>query len=97
MNSCDVYRALLKMKYMGYFKYTKAILVGRVLFKNVSDLIGYDQAFKKALPDIDVVFQVDIGHTYPHMYVVMVPWRVLRFVMVMDWFSIEWMHKEKEL
>ena len=70
MNSCDVYRALLKMKYMGYFKYTKAILVGRVLFKNVSDLIGYDQAFKKALPDINVVFQVDIGHTYPHMYVV---------------------------
>ena len=58
------------MKYMGYFKYTKAILVGRVLFKNVSDLIGYDQAFKKALPDIDVVFQVDIGNTYPHMYVV---------------------------
>ena len=65
-----MYRALLKMKYMGYFKYTKAILVGRVLFKNVSDLIGYDQAFKKALPDIDVVFQLDIGHTYPHMYVV---------------------------
>lgn len=70
MNSCDVYRALLKMKYMGYFKYTKAILVGRVLFKNVSDLIGYDQAFKKALPDIDVVFKMDIGHTYPHMFVV---------------------------
>ena len=44
--------------------------MGRVLFKNVSDLIGYDQAFKKALPDTDVVFKVDIGHTYPHMYVV---------------------------
>ena len=70
MNSCDVYRALLKMKYIGYFKYTKAILVGRVLFKNVSDLIGYDQAFKKALSNIDVVFQMDIGHTYPHMFVV---------------------------
>ena len=70
MNSCDVYRALLKMKYMGYFKYTKAILVGRVLFKNVSDLIDYEEAFKKALPDIDVVFKMDIGHTYPHMYVV---------------------------
>lgn len=70
MNSCDVYRALLKMKYMGYFKYTKAILVGRVLFKNVSDLIDYEEAFKKALHDIDVVFKMDIGHTYPHMYVV---------------------------
>ena len=70
MNSCDVYRALLKMKYMGYFKYTKAILVGRVLFKNISDLIDYEEAFKKALPEIDVVFKMDIGHTYPHMYVV---------------------------
>lgn len=70
MNSCDVYRALLKMKYMRYFKYTKAILVGRVLFKNVSDLIGYEEAFKKTLPDMDVVFQMDIGHTYPHMFVV---------------------------
>lgn len=69
MNSCDVYRALLKMKYMGYFKYTKAILVGRVLFKNVSDLIGYEDAFKKH-HDINVVFQMDIGHTYPHMFVV---------------------------
>ena len=28
------------------------------------------RGFKKALPDTDVVFQVDIGHTYPHMYVV---------------------------
>lgn len=70
MNSCDIYRAFLKMKYMGYFKYTKTILVGRVLFKNVSDLIDYEEAFKKALPDIDVVFKMDIGHTYPHMYVV---------------------------
>ena len=70
MNSCDIYRALLKMKYMGYFKYTKTILVGRVLFKNVSNLIDYEEAFKKALPDIDVVFKMDIGHTYPHMYVV---------------------------
>lgn len=70
MNSCDVYRALLKMKYMGYFEYTKAILVGRVLFENVSDLINYQEAFHKALPGIDIVMEMDIGHTYPHMYVV---------------------------
>ena len=70
MNSCDVYRALLKMKYMGYFKYTKAVLVGRVLFENVSDLIDYHQAFQKALPDITIVMETDIGHTYPHMFVV---------------------------
>ena len=89
MNSCDVYRALLKMKYMGYFKYTKAILVGRVLFKNVSDLIGYDQAFKKALPDMNVVFQMDIGHTYPHMFVVNGLWQVLKLKMVMVLFNMK--------
>ena len=70
MNSCDVYRALLKMKYMGYFKYTNTILVGRVLFENVSDLIGYHEAFKRALPTVNCIFETDIGHTTPHFYVV---------------------------
>ncbi len=70
MNSCDVYRALLKMKYMGYFKYTKNILVGRVLFENISNLIDYKEAFHRALPDINCVFETDIGHTYPHFYVI---------------------------
>lgn len=70
MNSCDVYRALLKMNFMDYFKYTKAILVGRVLFENESELISYQEAFKKACPNIPIVFQMDIGHTYPHFYVI---------------------------
>lgn len=70
MNSCDVYRALLKMKYMGYFKYTKTILVGRVLFENVSDLLNYQEAFKRALPEVNCIFETDIGHTYPHFYMI---------------------------
>lgn len=70
MNSCDVYRSLLKMKYMGYFKYTETILVGRVLFENVSDLLDYKEAFKRALPWVNCIFETDIGHTYPHYYVI---------------------------
>ncbi len=70
MNSCDVYRALLKMKYMGYFKYTNTILVGRVLFENKSDLLDYHEAFKRALPEVNCIFETDIGHTYPHFYLV---------------------------
>lgn len=70
MNSCDVYRSLLKMKSMGYFRFTKAILVGRVLFESESELISYQDAFHKACPDIPVIFQMDIGHTYPHLYLI---------------------------
>lgn len=70
MESSDVYRALLKMKYMHYFDNVKAILVGRVLFERESDLIGYREAFEKACPDIPVITGMDIGHTYPHMPVI---------------------------
>ncbi|MDO4466972.1 MAG: LD-carboxypeptidase [Bacillota bacterium] len=70
MESSDLYRALLKMKYMNYFDYTKAILVSRVLFERESKLISYQEAFKKACPDIPIIFETDIGHTYPHMLVI---------------------------
>lgn len=70
MNSCDLYRALLKMKVLGYFKYTKSILVGRVLFKNESELISYQEAFHRACPDIPIIMETDIGHTYPHLYII---------------------------
>lgn len=70
MNSCDVYRALLKMKILNYFQTTKAILVGRVLFENVSELINYHEAFQRACPNIPLIFETDIGHTYPHFYVI---------------------------
>lgn len=70
MESSDLYRALLKMKYMHYFDDVKAILVGRVLFERESNLISYHDAFLKACPDIPVIFETDIGHTYPHMPVI---------------------------
>lgn len=70
MDSCDVYRSLLKMKSLNYFKNTKAILVGRVLFENINELINYQEAFNRALPDIPIIFETDIGHTYPHFHVI---------------------------
>lgn len=70
MESSDLYRALLKLKYMNYFENTKAILVSRVCFVRESNLISYHEAFKKAIPDIPIILETDIGHTYPHMLVI---------------------------
>lgn len=70
MNSCDLYRALLKMKSLGYFQYTKAIFIGRVLFENISELITYQEAFHRACPDLTIIMESDIGHTYPHLYLI---------------------------
>lgn len=70
MNSADVYRGLLKMKYMGYFNTCAGVLVGRVLFKNESELISYEAAFKKVFGDIPVILETDVGHTYPHIFVI---------------------------
>ena len=55
---------------LNYFQTTKAILVGRVLFENVSELINYHEAFQRACPNIPLIFETDIGHTYPHFYVI---------------------------
>ena len=44
--------------------------MGRVLFENVSELINYQEAFQRACPNIPLIFETDIGHTYPHFYVI---------------------------
>lgn len=67
LDSSSVYRGLLKMKSLGYFKNAKAILVGRVLFENENNNLTYRQAFKKVFKSIPVITNCDIGHTYPSM------------------------------
>lgn len=68
MNSFDFYLTLLQMKYAGYFKYTKAILFGRVAFPNVVDKkLDYLKAMDKALGNIPHIAEMDIGHTHPKM------------------------------
>mgnify|MGYP000178476263 CR=1 FL=1 len=41
-----------------------------LLIENDLKLLKIESCIKKAPPEIDVVFKMDIGHTYPHMYVV---------------------------
>ena len=61
------YRTLLQMKYAGWFKGTKAILVGRVLFESSETGMTYEEALERALGEFPVIRETDIGHTLPHM------------------------------
>ena len=61
------YRTLVQMGYAGWFKDTKAVLVGRVLFESSETGMTYEEAIRRALPEIPVLYQADIGHTIPNM------------------------------
>ena len=65
MSAENFYRTLLQMKYAGYFKYTKAILVGRVCFESSETGMSYTEALDKV--GIPYVFNADIGHVAPKM------------------------------
>ena len=61
------YRTLLQMRYAGWFRGTKAVLVGRVLFESSETGMTYAEALERALGDLPVIRETDIGHTLPHM------------------------------
>ncbi len=65
MTSEDLYKTLIQFKYAGWFKYTKAILIGKVCFANSFIDYKYEDAIKNALPDMKVIYQFDVGHVKP--------------------------------
>ncbi|MDY5579411.1 S66 peptidase family protein [Porcincola intestinalis] len=73
-----LYRTFLQMKYAGWFRFTKAVLLGRTLFEKSESGMTYDEAVEWAFggvgqkempgsPQIPVIWEADIGHTIPHM------------------------------
>lgn len=73
MSAFDVYLTLLQFKLAGYFKYTKAILFGRVAFESIAYnqyITSYKQAYSKALENIPFISEMDIGHTHPHFTII---------------------------
>lgn len=64
-SNVDLYNTLLQFKYAGWFKYTKAILIGKVCISENFGDISYEEIIKKALPDIPVVYKFDVGHVKP--------------------------------
>ena len=67
MSAENFYLTLLKMKYMDYFKHTKAIIVGRVCFESSDTGMTYLEALEKAITDIPYIMNADIGHVSPKM------------------------------
>ena len=65
MTSEGLYNTLLQFKYAGWFKYTKAIIIGKVRFPNTFTDMKYEDAVKKVLPDMKTIFNFDIGHVKP--------------------------------
>ena len=69
MSSEDVYGTLFQMKELGWFKYTKGIIFGRVLFPSEFSL-SYQECIKRAFKDIPIIFNADIGHISPKMTII---------------------------
>ena len=61
----DLYRTLLQFKNAGWFKYTKAIIIGKVRFPGSFMNLSYEEMIKKALPDMKVIYNFDVGHVKP--------------------------------
>ena len=70
LTSEDLYNKLYQFKYAGYFKYTKCIIIGRILFKNSFTETTYEDVFKEVLPDIKIIYDFDIGHVPPKMTII---------------------------
>ncbi len=64
-SNVDLYNTLLQFKYAGWFKYAKAILIGKICIQSRFGDMGYEELIKKALPDIPVVYNFDVGHVKP--------------------------------
>lgn len=70
MTSECLYNTLLQFKNAGWFKYTKAVVVGKVRFPNSFTGLGYVDAIKNALDDVKVIYNFDIGHVKPSFTIV---------------------------
>lgn len=67
-SSFNFYLSLLQMKNAGYFKYCKAVLIGRVAIPTIENKkLDYIKAADKALGDIPHIMEMDIGHSLPRM------------------------------
>lgn len=65
MTAEGVYNTLHQFNNAGWFENTKAICIGRVAFEKSFVDMSYEELIKKALPNIPVVFNMDLGHVKP--------------------------------
>ena len=63
----DLYRTLIQFKMAGWFRYTKVIIIGKVRFPSSFLNLSYEEMIKKALPNMKVIYNFDVGHVKPSM------------------------------
>ncbi len=66
----QVHNVLFKMRHMGLFENTRAVIFGRVCFPGTWGSIDYKEAAKLILGDIPTVFEADIGHVPPKFTII---------------------------
>lgn len=66
----DFYLTLLSMKRSGWFKNTKAVILGRVCFPGGFSDITYEEAIKEVFPQEKIIINADIGHVSPRMTII---------------------------
>ena len=70
-SSEDFYHTLFQMKECGWFKYTKGVILGRVLFPRTSTTVTYTKALRKIFGrKMPLITEADIGHTSPAMVLI---------------------------
>lgn len=65
MSAENFYRTLKQFAYAGWFRHTKAVIIGRTLFASSETGMTYKEAADLALPDLPVIMEADVGHTIP--------------------------------
>ena len=61
----QVYNTLRHMEQAGWFEHAVGFVFGRVMFPGSLMDMTYEDAFRKALGQMPVVFEADIGHVHP--------------------------------
>ena len=67
MSAEDFYLTLLQFNEIGWFKYIKGVIVGRVAYPSNYTTMTYQKALKIIFNEIPLVFNADIGHVAPKM------------------------------
>ncbi len=65
MDSVDFYLTLLQMENLGWFKYSRTIIFGKVMFPKEECELTYGHAIQKALSNKNILYNADIGHVRP--------------------------------
>ncbi len=66
MNPISLHLQLLRLKYAGWFKNTKAVIIGRIMFDGGYESKDFVELLKEDF-DCPFIFNADIGHVKPCM------------------------------